>query len=139
TVTRECIPKSLTQNQEDKAAIIVFSTRYAFKSWLRDLPGTPPAGARPLAAAPAHAATAAVQAGLFEQDAAAPAPATRQYETVLTEAQLSAWLARIDKAALTSVDTETTALDPMAAQMVRQSLCCGPGGAAHTRLRPQHA
>ncbi|MFC3109802.1 DNA polymerase I [Undibacterium arcticum] len=131
------IPESLTQKPEDQAAMVDFFTRYGFKSWLRELTGNPTAGARPLPAAPAHAATAAVQAGLFEHGADAQAathPPLRQYETVLTEAQLSAWLARIDQADLTSIDTETTALDPMTAQMVGISLCSEPGVAAYIPL-----
>ncbi|WP_336493084.1 hypothetical protein, partial [Methylobacterium nigriterrae] len=51
--------------------------------------------------------------------------------TVLTEAQLDRWLATINAAALTSVDTETTSLDPMRAQLVGISLCCTPGIAAY--------
>ena len=48
--------------------------------------------------------------------AAAPPPVPRpdvQYETVLSYEQLDAWLAKIGSADLTSIDTETTSLDPM--------------------------
>ncbi len=61
-------------------------------------------------------------------EAAAPPPdpadeaATPQYETVVTPAQLGAWLARINAAPLVAVDTETTSLDPMAAKLVGISL-----------------
>jgi DNA polymerase-1 len=61
----------------------------------------------------------------------AAAVTTTEYETVLTEEQLDRWLATIDAAALTSVDTETTSLDPMRAQLVGISLCCTPGIAAY--------
>ena len=50
---------------------------------------------------------------------------------MLTEAQLDTWLARIDGAALTSIDTETTSLEPMTAQMVGISLACEAGHAAY--------
>ncbi len=45
--------------------------------------------------------------------------------------QLKEWLVRINAAALTSVDTETTSLEPMRAQMVGMSLCCEPGIACY--------
>ncbi len=60
---------------------------------------------------------------------------TRQYETLLTEAQLDAWLARIDNAGLICVDTETTSLDQMQAQIVGLSFACEAGHAAYLPLR----
>eukprot|EP01034_Spumella_vulgaris_P027243 gene27243-33934_t len=62
---------------------------------------------------------------------AAGAPASVHYETVLTEADLDKWLARIDAAELTAVDTETTSLEPMTAQMVGISLATEPGVACY--------
>jgi len=44
------------------------------------------------------------------------------YETVLTEQQLDEWIARIESAPLTSLDTETTSLDPIDARLVGISL-----------------
>ncbi len=43
------------------------------------------------------------------------------YECILDAAQLDNWLARLDAAALVSLDTETTGLDPMLAQLVGMS------------------
>ncbi|MFX7752062.1 hypothetical protein ABTK01_20635, partial [Acinetobacter baumannii] len=63
--------------------------------------------------------------GLF-----APAPKV-EYETVLTDAQLDQWIATINAAELTAVDTETTSLDAMQAELVGISLCCEPGRAAY--------
>ncbi len=118
------IPESLCQQPEDKAALIEFFTRQNFRSWLREL--TSDAAAEK----PVHqpAASDHQQGALFESNAQ---PIPKQYETVLTEAQLDKWLALIDTAPLTSVDTETTSLDPMQAQLVGISLCCEPGIAAY--------
>jgi DNA polymerase-1 len=115
------IPESLSQKPEDKAALIDFFTRNGFKTWLREL--TAEAGAGTPAAAEGVA-----QGALFAAD---PQPVETHYETVVTEADLDKWLAVIDAAALTSVDTETTSLDPMQAQLVGISLCCEPGVAAY--------
>ncbi len=127
------IPESLIAKPTDEKALMDFFQRYGFKSWLRELGGTPalPAGAK---AAGAENGSSP-QSGLFDADAA-PVPSARAagehtYEAVLTEAQLDKWLATIDAAALTSVDTETTSLDPMQAQLVGLSLCCEPGIAAY--------
>jgi DNA polymerase-1 len=45
-----------------------------------------------------------------------------QYETVLSDSQLDAWLRKIAAAPLTCIDTETTSLDPMRAKLVGISL-----------------
>ena len=124
------IPETLVAKEVDNEALIDFFRRYGFKTWLRELTGES-AGTRPVAqvhngAAPAVQTEA--QGGLF--DAADP-PATIEYETVLTEEQLERWLAAIEAAELTSVDTETTSLDAMRAELVGISLCCKPGVAAY--------
>ncbi|SDH41525.1 DNA polymerase I [Nitrosomonas sp. Nm132] len=56
------------------------------------------------------------------------------YETILTEAQLNQWLARCEAAPLVSLDTETTSLNPMQAQLVGISLCIDAGEAAYLPL-----
>lgn len=126
------IGDSLVAKEESKEAMIAFFTRYGFKSWLRELSGDATANATPLT----HDTPA--QGGLFADSSAAPmqgslpaAPTQTHYETVLTEAALDAWLATISAAPLTAVDTETTSLEPMNAQLVGISLCCVPGTAAY--------
>ena len=49
------------------------------------------------------------------------------------------WLARIDGAELTAFDTETTSLDPMAAQLVGMSFSVTPGEAAYLPLAHAYA
>ncbi len=58
----------------------------------------------------------------------------RHYETLLTEAQLAPWLARIEAADLVAFDTETTSLDYMVAEVVGLSFGLGPGDAAYLPL-----
>ena len=67
---------------------------------------------------------------------AAPALLARptQYETVLDGPALDAWLARLDAAELVSIDTETTSLDAMRAQIVGISLSVQVGVAAYIPL-----
>jgi DNA polymerase-1 len=116
------IPESLVAKPEDNEALIAFFRRYGFKTWLRDLSGDSAAGA-----SPSQADTAA-QSDLFD---ASNAVTSTEYELVLTEEQLDRWVATVNAAELTSVDTETTSLDPMQAQLVGISLSCKPGVAAY--------
>ncbi|MNR90420.1 DNA polymerase I [compost metagenome] len=121
----ESIVGSLTQRPEDKEEMISFFSRNGFKSWLRELTDKPEAG--DASTAPA-ASNTAPQGALFADDAP---EFEKHYETILTAAELERWLQKIDGAALTSVDTETTSLIPMQAQLVGISLCCEPGVAAY--------
>ncbi|MBC8024064.1 MAG: DNA polymerase I, partial [Burkholderiales bacterium] len=63
-----------------------------------------------------------------------PFIATRNYETVLDEAALDRWVAKLDAAPLACLDTETTSLDPMAAELVGISLSTTPGEGAYIPL-----
>ena len=69
---------------------------------------------------------------------AVPRP-PREYETILTLAQLDAWLSRVTAAALTCIDTETTNLDPQAAQLVGISLAVEADRAAYLPLAHRYA
>jgi DNA polymerase-1 len=70
---------------------------------------------------------------------ATPFVATRNYETVVDEAALERWAQRLEAAALACVDTETTSLDPMTAQLVGISIATSPGEAAYIPLTHRYA
>ncbi|MDR6586814.1 DNA polymerase-1 [Herbaspirillum frisingense] len=122
------ILESLTMQPQDKEVLKDLFTRYNFRTWLRELAdgGDAAVGKAPVVGAVAAAALEVpAQGGLF-------APATPvEYETVLTEAQLDQWIAAINAAELTAVDTETTSLEAMQAELVGISLCWEPGRAAY--------
>ena len=129
------INESLVAKDENKEALLSFFQRYGFKTWLRELSGDATAGATSLKSPdPAPA-----QGGLFESTpatiTATPAipekPSVTHYDCILSEAALDLWLDKINKATLTAVDTETTSLEPMTAQLVGISLCCEAGHAAY--------
>ena len=128
---------SLVSQVESKEAMLAFFTRYGFKTWLRELSGDATAGATPLKSGSASASSGntPTQAGLFNEEANAdngvPQMVIKNYETVLTEAALDEWIHRINAASLTAVDTETTSLEPMTAQLVGISLCCEVGHACY--------
>jgi DNA polymerase-1 len=108
----------LAPRERDREKLKRLFEQFGFKSWLREVSGegadTSPA---PESAPPPVAADA-----------------PRRYETLLTEDDLARWLARIAAAEETSVDTETTSLDPLAAELVGVSFCVEPGHAAYLAL-----
>src|SRR5260370_752656 len=57
------------------------------------------------------------------------------YDVVLTWEAFDQWLAKINAAELTALDTETTSLDEMRAEIVGISLSVEPGAAAYIPLR----
>ena len=60
-----------------------------------------------------------------------PDPVTRNYQTLVTAAQLDSWLERIENAELVAFDTETTSLDYMQAEIVGLSFALEAGEAAY--------
>ena len=123
------IAESLRALEEDQPTLLAFYERYGFKSLLREVAGAAGAATTGQMNSPTG--------DMFGNADAVPVP--HHYETVLTEAQLDAWLAKIDAAALTSLDTETTSLEPMTAQMVGISLACEAGSAAYIPLAHTYA
>jgi DNA polymerase-1 len=109
----------------DNDALKTFYERYGFKGLAKSLG----AAAQP-AAAEANAAP-----GLFDE----PAPVTPSitqvaYDTILDWEAFNTWLARIEAAELTALDTETTSLDEMVAEIVGISFSVTPGEAAYIPL-----
>ncbi|MDP3210840.1 DNA polymerase I [Methylotenera sp.] len=80
-----------------------------------------------------HASTSAPRANVFEPTY--QAITTRNYETILTNAQLDDWLNKISTAALVCFDTETTSLDPMTSKIVGMSFSVAAGSAAYLPLK----
>ena len=71
-------------------------------------------------------------------DAPAEAPAA-EYETVLDEAALDAWIERLGAADAIAFDTETTSLDYMRADLVGVSFAVEPGYAAYVPFGHDYA
>ncbi|MGN6318533.1 DNA polymerase I [Trinickia sp.] len=137
TVERACdltehvasIDETLPARDESPLELRDLFMRHGFKTWLREVEA--------LIEGAQDAQAAAGQAEPTGVLAAEPAPLIapeRCYETVQTWEHFDAWLAKIDSAPLTSFDTETTSLDPMAAQIVGISLSVGVGCAAYIPL-----
>lgn len=125
-------PTQLSLRERDVDALRVLYARYGFKQALRELEGAAgtdeQTGVRNTAAGYARSTAAA-------SDALDPALATAgEYETVLTDEQLQAWIAQLNAATEFAFDTETDSLDPMQARLVGLSLSVEPGRAAYVPL-----
>ena len=118
---------SLALGPLDVAGLSAFYDRFGLRSFKRELDG---------AGASTPAPSAADEASPPPVEAA---PVETHYETVLTMEALAAWLAKINAAALTAIDTETDSLDGMRAQIVGISLSVVPGEAAYIPLRHTYA
>ena len=132
--------ETLVGRPEDAEALREFFQRYGFKTMLRELGG---GGRADGAVAPARGAGPGGAALNSPEGASGHLPGMAiikgEYETVLTDGQLDKWLALIDAAELTSVDTETTSLDPMTAEMVGISLSVEAGKGAYIPVAHRYA
>ncbi|ACK50356.1 DNA polymerase I [Methylocella silvestris BL2] len=57
------------------------------------------------------------------------------YETIVSFERLEAYIAEAIESGIIAIDTETSSLDPMQAELVGLSLCLAPGRAAYVPLR----
>ena len=138
---------------EDAPLLRELFERYAFKTWLRDvekqlnnpspqsnqgeavfdLAGSPLPGISPneLAAKKSREIASTPTTVLSQATADLHDGITRHYECVVDELALDRWLKKIESAQLTAVDTETTGLDALAAELVGISLSVTPGEACY--------
>ncbi|MBY4803221.1 DNA polymerase I [Burkholderia cepacia] len=114
----ESIEASLKTDGEARDMMRDIFARYGFKTWLREVDSAPAEGGG--ADAPEGEPAPVVAADIV-----------REYDTIQTWEQFDAWFAKIDTAALTAFDTETTSLDPMLARLVGLSFSIEPGKAAY--------
>jgi DNA polymerase-1 len=112
----------LTPQTPDTEAQKQLFTRLEFKGWLRELAGGTVANDSAVSPAPTFSAQT-------ELDRSG-------YECILTAEQLATWLARLDAAPLVALDTETTGLDPMQAQLVGISFGLMEGDTARAAYLP---
>ena len=124
------ISDTLVAQPENKEGLKNFFEKFGFKTLLREVTQRDDEGApRALLNSP--------EGDLFP---GATIPVIKgEYETVLTIEQLEKWLALVESAELTSVDTETTSLDPMTAQMVGISLSVEAGKGAYIPVAHRYA
>ena len=132
---------SIAYAAQETGALKGFYDKFGFKGLARSLDAAAPAeAAAPPAAKPARPPSN--EPGLFDdpedlladEAARVEAASALQYDTVLTWDAFDAWLARINAADLVALDTETTSLDEMVAEIVGISFSVEPGAGAYIPL-----
>ncbi len=104
-VPLEVGPEDLQLGEPDVETLRQLFRTYEFKSWLAQL-----------------------------DDGETPKEAGGDYETILTEEALERWIEALEGAGLFALDTETTSLDYMQAEIVGLSFAIEPGRAAYLPL-----
>ncbi|MBJ88794.1 MAG: DNA polymerase I [Woeseia sp.] len=69
--------------------------------------------------------------GVEAEQAKPPKPTEKDYPAILTKSALNTWLKKIDGADIVSIDTETTSINYIEAELVGISIAISPGTAAY--------
>ena len=119
--------------QPNEADLLAFYEKYGFKGLVRSRG----AGAPESVASKSSAKAVFVpNDDLFaELEPVVTVTGDKHYETILTWAQFDTWLPRLEAAECVAIDTETTSLDAMRADLVGISWSVKPGEAAYLPLR----
>jgi DNA polymerase I len=132
----------LTIGGQDNDALMAFSERYGFKGLVKTLTSqtTPPE----LAEEHQSKKKVGPGPGLFDEPTLADSAPARQatnlhYDTIFDWDLFNTWLARLEEAELAAIDTETTSLDEMRAEIVGVSFSVKPGEAAYIPLAHNYA
>ena len=117
----------LANGAPDQAQLLSLFRDMEFKTWIEEAlteSGQSPADSKPEAQATAEAEASSEVEVVREE-------INKDYQTVLNEADFEIWIEKIKTAELIAVDTETTSLDYMRAELVGISLAVAPGEAAY--------
>lgn len=120
-------PDSLTPTEPDNKALQTLFAEYEFKRWLQDI-------SQGQAEEVQHAAPKSAT-----EQAPPQAEISKNYQLILQQQQLDEWINKIQQAELVAVDTETTSLNYMQAELVGFSFAVTAGEAAYLPLAHDYA
>ena len=112
---------------EDSQLLRELFERYAFKTWLREVEQ----GSSQAQVASTNSVALQATTSPSAEASAMQSAVEKSYECIVDEAGLDKWIQKIQEASLTAVDTETTSLDALAAELVGISLSVTPGEACY--------
>jgi DNA polymerase-1 len=118
--------EDLAPKTQDRTKLAALFERFEFKTWRRELQE----GA---------GESAAVESDVSSGAATLRSAEACDYETVLTEEQLNAWVLRLEGAEIAAFDTETTTADPFRAELVGFSFCVERACAAYVPVGHRYA
>lgn len=122
-------PEDLVIAEPDNFALKEMYKRWNFRTWLSQLEED-------------NEDVATKNETAIDADTRIPAPgnsSAADYETILTTSQLDEWLNQLSSAELISIDTETTSLDYMQAEIVGISFAVSENRAAYVPLQHDYA
>jgi len=135
---------AITIGPQQTDALKAFYEKYGFKGLVRsievqDAPAEMPAGPESHRQGRTSPAASSDEPGLFDEPAFLATPLAERatnlhYDTIFTWEMFDTWLKKIEAAELVAVDTETTSLDEMRAEIVGLSFSVKPGEAAYIPL-----
>jgi len=141
--------ESLVDRGPDNTKLAALYERFGFRTWKDALgggpaaaiPGTDPEPGRGVNQGPSPGGRnfAVLNAAVDQVADIVPMVTTRRYETVLDDAALDKWIAKLDAAPITCFDTETTSLDQMMAELVGISFAVTPGEGCYIPLTHRYA
>ena len=126
----------------DTTGLALFYEKYGFKGLARTIQAASGADKTSAGASPKAAKNSKTEPGLFDepdlfsdpQAKAGSLVSTLLYDTVLTWEVFDTWFIKLQAADLVAIDTETTSLDEMRAEIVGLSFSVTPGEAAYIPL-----
>ena len=119
--------------QPNEADLLAFYEKYGFKGLVRSRGAAAPESATSKSSA--KVAFVPNDDLFAEPEPVVTVTGDKHYETILTWAQFDTWLPRLEAAECVAIDTETTSLDAMRADLVGISWSVKPGEAAYLPLR----
>ena len=129
TLPLEVTPEQLSPGAPDVPRLRELYTRLELRALLKSLGPEPQSDGEFAATSNAQAAAVAV----------ASTPAKRDYQKIMSQEALDAWVEKLQAAPLISFDTETDSLDYMQARIVGVSFAVTPGEAAYVPLGHDYA
>ncbi|MGC3981526.1 MAG: DNA polymerase I [Steroidobacteraceae bacterium] len=133
-VPLDVAPEALVAQQPTVDELRTLYKRYELNALLRQLEAANAPASTGNADAPTPALPRRAEEGVSEPLALAGdgrVGANGEYETVLTEAQFDAWLQKLQQSEVFAIDTETTSLDYMSAELVGIAMAVEAGKAAY--------
>lgn len=112
-------PEDLLPSQPDTAQLAKLYSRYNFKRWLEEIQQ--------------HSAVTP------EEPANQQNISHKNYETIVSKEALKVWINKLEQAPLVALDTETTSLNYMEAELVGLSFAVAPGEAAYLPVGHDYA
>lgn len=123
-------PDTLIPEAQDNHSLKQLFAEYEFKRWLQEV--SPPQQETPTGEQNAPHMPEKLEQALSSID-------RRNYQVILHQQDLDQWIAKLKQAELVAIDTETTSLNYMQAELVGISFAVAPGDAAYLPLAHDYA